>query len=329
MTLSNLTIAEEVQLFQRETHCNLTIGEEVRVFQMVTAIPTFVLGVLVNSAVLVLFCRQWRNCSDMMVYLTNLALADSCVLVSLPFRMYSYQNPWPFSISSCLVFVSTYFVNMYVSIFTTVAISVVRYVAVKYPFRARAVMSPWIALVVCVSIWVYNASVSAAFHSVDKPKGNSSENLSGFKCFQKNSDQPLPLSFIVLLVGVGYALPFIIITFCSGAVIHTLSRKTDIDSDGTQKSKSVNIITANLAIFIVCFSPLHFGYLFKFLCETYSDDCALLQFAHSFVHVASSLASTNCFLDAFSYYFLARGSWGTLKDAFCGTQHKERVNNVT
>ncbi|XP_062412128.1 G-protein coupled receptor 35-like [Sardina pilchardus] len=328
MTHFNLTIAEEMQLFQRETHCNLTIGEEVRVFQMVTAIPTFVLGVLVNSAVLVLFCRQWRNCSDMMVYLTNLALADICVLVSLPFRMYSYQNPWPFSISSCLVFVSTYFVNMYVSIFTTVAISVVRYVAVKYPFKAHAVMSPWKALVVCVSIWAVIASLSATFHSVDKPQGNSSENSPSFKCFQKNSNRPLPLSFILTLDVVGYMLPFVIITYCSVMVIRTLSRRTDSEGDSTQKSKSVNIITANLAIFIVCFSPLHFGYLFKFLCETYSKNCALKQFAHSFVHVANSLASTNCFLDAFSYYFLARGSWGTVNDACCGTQHRETVNTV-
>ncbi|XP_076133812.1 G-protein coupled receptor 35-like [Alosa pseudoharengus] len=304
------------------TLCNLTITEEVQVFQIVTAIPTFVLGVLVNAAVLVLFCRQWRNCSDMMVYLTNLALADSCVLVSLPFRMYSYHNLWPFSVSSCLVFVSTYFVNMYVSIFTTVAISVVRYVAVKYPFRARAVMSPWKALVVCVGIWVVIGSLSAAFHSVDAPPANSS----GFKCFQKNSEEPLPLSFILTLGTVGYALPFVVITYCSVTVIRTLARR--MDRGGAQMGQSVRIIIASLAIFIVCFSPLHFGFLLKFLSETYSHDCGLQQFAHSFVHVANSLASTNCFLDAFIYYFLARG-WGSLKDACCGTQHEERVNAVT
>ncbi|KAG5276409.1 hypothetical protein AALO_G00131690 [Alosa alosa] len=304
------------------THCNLTITEEVQVFQIVTAIPTFVLGVLVNAAVLVLFCRQWRNCSDMMVYLTNLALADSCVLVSLPFRMYSYLNPWPFSVSSCLVFVSTYFVNMYVSIFTTVAISVVRYVAVKYPIRARAVKSPWKALVVCVGIWVVIGSLSATFHSVDAPPANSS----GFRCFQKNSERPLPLSFILTLVLVGYVVPFVIITYCSVTVIRTLARR--MDRGGARKSQSVRIIIAGLAIFIVCFSPLHFGYLLKFLSETYSHDCGLQQAAHSFVHVANSLASTNCFLDAFIYYFLARG-WGSLRDACCGTQHEERVNAVT
>lgn len=308
------------------TLCNLTIGSGVVTFQMVTAIPTFIFGVMVNVAVLGLFCRQWRNCSDMMVYLTNISLADMTVLVSLPFRMYSYKNPWPFSVNSCLVFVSTYFVNMYVSIFTTVAISVVRFIAVKYPFRARAVMSPWKALAVCVSVWVVNGCLSAKFHYVDYPSINSS---SEFWCFQKNSHRPLPITFVLTLVLFGYLLPFIVILFCSVTVIHALSQRTD--SNGVpRKSQSTRIIAANMAVFVVCFSPLHFGYLFKFLVETHwQESCGLQQFAHSFVHVANSLASTNCFLDAFSYYFLASGSWGTVKEAFCGgTQRRDRGSTI-
>lgn len=305
--------------------CNLTIASGVLKFQMVTAIPTFIFGVFVNVAVLVLFCRQWRNCSDMMVYLANISLADITVLVSLPFRMYSYKNPWPFSVNSCLVFVSTYFVNMYISIFTATAISVVRFIAVKYPFKARAVMSPWKALAVCASIWVVNGCLSARFHNVDYPQSNSS---SDFRCFQKNSHRPLPLSFILTLVLWGYLLPLVVIVFCSVTVIRILSRRTN-SSVTPQRSQSVHIIAANMAVFVVCFSPLHFGYLFKYLVETHwQEDCGLQQFAHSFVHVANSLASTNCFLDAFSYYFLARGSWGTVKEAFCGTQCKERHSTV-
>ena len=306
------------------TICNVTIPREVQVFQMVTAVPTFILGVLANSTLLVLFCRQRKNCSDMMVYLANIALADSTALVSLPFRMYSYSNHWPFSVSSCLVFVSTYFVNMYVSIFTTVAISVVRFVAVKYPFKARAVKSPWKALVVCVGIWVVIGSLSAMFHSVDAPEANGSN----FRCFQKNSERPLPLSFILTLDMVGYLLPFVVITYCTCNVIRRLSRRID-SSSSAKKNKAIHIIAANLAVFIVCFSPLHFGYLLKFLAETYWEhNCELQQFAHSFVHVANSLASTNCFLDAFSYYFLAKASWGTLREACCGTQRRERGSIV-
>lgn len=305
--------------------CNLTIADGVRTFQMVTAVPTFVFGVFVNVAVLALFCRQWRNCSDMMVYLANISLADTTVLVSLPFRMYSYKNPWPFSVNSCLVFVSTYFVNMYVSIFTTMAISVMRFIAVKYPFKARAIMSPWKALVVCVSIWVVNGCLSARFHDVDYPETNSS---SDFMCFQKNSHRPLPLSFVLTLVLLGYLLPFVVIVFCSMTVIRTLSKMTKVNP-ATKMSQSYHIIAANMAVFVVCFSPLHFGYLFKFLVETHwPQDCGLVQFAHSFVHVANSLASTNCFLDAFSYYFLAKGSWGTVKEACCGTQRREKRSTV-
>ncbi|KAL2090218.1 hypothetical protein ACEWY4_014906 [Coilia grayii] len=302
------------------TLCNLTLGTKVQDFQMVIAIPTFILGFLANSAVLVLFCRQWRNCSDMMVYLANIVLADSTALVSLPFRMYSYRKSWPFSRGSCQVLISTYFVNTYVSIFTTMAISVVRFVAIKFPFKARAVMSPLKALMVCVLTWVVPCSLSAVFHDV---AANST-----MRCFQKDSDRPLPLSFILVLDVVGFLLPLIVMTFCSVNVIRTLVKK-DMSKNHPERKQSVRIIAANLAVFIVCFSPVHFGYMLKFLSETYwSHDCGRLQFAHSFVHVASSLASTNCFLDSFSYYFLATSSWGTLREACCGTQQRERQHST-
>lgn len=149
------------------------------------------------------------------------------------------------------------------------------------------------------------------------------------RCFQKNSEQPLPLSFIVVLVLVGYLLPLLIMTFCSVKVIRTLVRRDVCGSSHPERKQSVRIIAANMAVFVVCFSPVHFGYLLKFLNETHWPwDCGRLQFSHSLVHVGSSLASTNCFLDSFSYYFLATSSWGTLREACCGTQHKDREQSA-
>ncbi|XDV23005.1 hypothetical protein PO909_027741 [Leuciscus waleckii] len=97
---------------------------------------------------------------------------------------------------------------MYVSIFTVTAISVVRYVAIKYPMKSRDILSRRNALVVCALIWLVTCSFSAAFHHVDDPKNGKT-----IKCFQKNKEEVLPLSFILVLDIVGFLVPFLIMLF--------------------------------------------------------------------------------------------------------------------
>ncbi|XP_039540303.1 mu-type opioid receptor-like [Pimephales promelas] len=81
-----------------------------------------------------MFCRRPRaDWTYMNIYITNMAIADCILLMLLPIRILSYyENTWEFSTlwdhcnkELCYVLVSVYYVNMYVSIFTVTAISVV------------------------------------------------------------------------------------------------------------------------------------------------------------------------------------------------------------
>ncbi|XP_030646959.1 G-protein coupled receptor 55-like [Chanos chanos] len=288
------------------SNCNISITPGVQVFQMVTTIPTFILGVIGNLTFLIFFCwRREDGWNYMKVYLGNIAVADCLVLISLPFKMYSYYHPWNLNPEFCLFLVSTYYVNMYVSIFTITAISIVRFVAIRFPMKARTVLSPKKALVVCVLIWILICSLSANFHYVDKPQSNTTE----FRCFQKNKEKPLPLSFVLVLDIVGFLLPFFVMMYCSCNVIHTLAKQLDIGLR-REKIRSIGIVTVNLMVFGVCFLPFHFGFMFKFIVETYyPSDCPLQLFAHNFVHTATCIANFNCCLDIFSYYFVTQASW--------------------
>ncbi|KAJ8418933.1 hypothetical protein AAFF_G00004320 [Aldrovandia affinis] len=284
---------------------------EVQIFNLVISIPTFILGLVGNTAVLAVFCcrRRGEPWSYMMVYITNMAFADCIMLISLPFKMYSYQNEWTLLPNFCLVLVSSHYVNMYVSIFTATAISVVRYMAIKYPFRAKEIMCPWKAFVVCVLIWLVICSFSACFHFVDAPNGNTTH----IKCFQKNRSEPLPLSFILVLELVGYLLPLITMVFCSVEIISTLSKEMKIGSRSAEKIQCIRIIATNLIVFIVCFSPFHFGFLLKYFVETYiPSDCNMLEGVHNLIHTSFCIANANCCLDAFTYYFATKDSWKKL-----------------
>ncbi|KAI7791118.1 G-protein coupled receptor 55 [Triplophysa rosa] len=310
--------------------CNLTITDGIKSLQLATSIPTFILGVLGNIYVFVMFCRHPRkDWTNMMIYITNMAIADCIVLTILPIRIASYyhaskNNPtlqelWNSSNKElCYFLVSAYYVNMYISIFTMTAISVVRYVAIKYPLKARYILSRKKALVVCALIWVVNCSLSAVFHYADNPKNQTTD----FKCFQKNQEGALPLSFILVLTIVGFLLPFLIMLYCSAKIIHTLRKQLDIGSRA-DKIQCMFIITANLIVFVICFFPVHFGFLFKYIWEKRESNCDMQNFAHNFVHGAMCFSIMNCGLDSFSYYFANKTKWN-----MCGTNQRNDENCV-
>uniref|UniRef100_A0A3B3RHR8 G protein-coupled receptor 35, tandem duplicate 1 n=1 Tax=Paramormyrops kingsleyae TaxID=1676925 RepID=A0A3B3RHR8_9TELE len=267
-------------------------------------IPTFIFGLLGNMAFLIALCFKGKKAlSYMMIYIGNMTLADGIILFTLPFRMYFLRKTWAFDMESCLVVVSSSFVNMYVSIYTATAICVVRYIAIKYPFRAREIMSPRKAVVVCVLIWLIVCSLSALFHKVDALPANSTK----FKCFQQLGNKPLPLSFILVLDILGFLLPLLCMTFCSIKVVRCLSKSVKGDS-GNEKTQCIRIIITNLIVFIVSFAPFHFGFLLKYIVQTVSpQNCNLLESVHNFVHISFAISHTNCCLDIFTYYFFIKG----------------------
>ncbi|KAL1252015.1 hypothetical protein QQF64_019811 [Cirrhinus molitorella] len=290
------------------SNCTLNITTGIQTFQLAALIPTFILGVPGNIYVLVTFCRLPRNTwTYMNIYISNMAIADCVVLVLLPVRFAS--NIWESSYfwdqirELCFLLVSVYYVNMYVSIFTVTAISVVRYVAIKYPLKAREILGCRKALVVCALIWLVTCSLSATFHYVDKPEENKS-----IKCFQKNKERELPLSFILVLNIVGFLVPFLIMLFCSVRVIFKLRKQLNIGSR-VEKFQCMFIIAANLIVFVVCFFPIHFGFFFKYITQAYNHACDAQFFAHNFLHGAMCVSSMNCAFDCFSYYFATKTSW--------------------
>ncbi|KAF4097369.1 G-protein coupled receptor 55 [Onychostoma macrolepis] len=288
------------------SNCMLNITTGVQDFQLAALIPTFILGLPGNIYVLVMFCRRPRtDWTYMNIYITNMAIADCVVLALLPVRIVSYiwERLWDQIKELCYVLVSVYYVNMFVSIFTVTAISVVRYVAIKYPLKAREILSCRNALVVCALIWLVTCSFSAAFHRVDEPDKNST-----IKCFQKNKEEELPLAFILVLNIIGFLVPFLIMLFCSVQIIFKLRKQLEIGSR-SEKSQCMFIIAANLIVFVVCFFPIHFGFFFKYITQAYKHSCSAQFFAHNFVHGAMCVSSMNCALDCFSYYFATRTSW--------------------
>ncbi|XP_023190992.1 G-protein coupled receptor 35-like [Xiphophorus maculatus] len=256
----------------------------------------FLLGLVVNGAALWAFVAKRVSWTDTHIYMLNLALADFILVLFLPFRIYDAFFCMPKTLL-CTVLIFIHYINMYASILTTTAISVHRYLTIRFPLQARS----WkrrkeAAVAVCLLIWVVLILIVVVFRNDNYP-----EKL--WTCYERCKNTRIRPQFTFLLLSLGYLAPLLIIVFCSSRIICILEKKQD-KSEG--KKTTAGIVKANMIVFLVCYTPFHIAFIVNFFSRVPSNWRATYLPAHVFLQVSDWIASTNCCFDSISYYFLLK-----------------------
>lgn len=258
--------------------------------------PVFFLGFLLNATALRAFIAKWSSWTDTHVYMFNLAIADFTLIFFLPFRIYDSFFCLPKS-QLCTVLIHVHYINMYSSILTTAAISVQRCLAIIFPLQA----SSWrrkkmTASVVCLVIWTVLLTISTVFNKENHP-----DKL--WTCYERCKDKQLDLNFLLMLQLLGFAIPLLIMVFCSTLIIYTLSKA---EEKSEEKRSIMGIVIANMVVFITCYTPFHIGFLVNNLLPPSPAWKSEYHPAHVYLLVSEWIASTNCCFDCIGYYFLLR-----------------------
>ncbi|XP_066566518.1 G-protein coupled receptor 55 [Amia ocellicauda] len=290
---------------------------------LVIYIPTFVVGLILNSLALVVFCVMLKKWTESTIYMTNLALMDLLLLLPLPFKMHASMNKWSSDKkTACSFLESLYFVSMYGSIFTIMCISVDRYIGIKHPFKAKVLRSPKKALIVCIVIWVAVWAGTApvyGFHSEQEPGADV------FRCFHGFSKDSWSIPVILNLEIIGFLIPMLVMVFCTIQIIITL-KKSEQNRENSQAG--IRIIYANLFVFLVSFTPSHLGIFLQFLVRRdFIEDCSSKLNISLFVQVTMCLANVTCCLDAICYYFITKEIRSTSGSFRRSRSH--RINSTT
>uniref|UniRef100_A0A8C5ID29 G-protein coupled receptors family 1 profile domain-containing protein n=1 Tax=Junco hyemalis TaxID=40217 RepID=A0A8C5ID29_JUNHY len=278
-----------------DSSCNITAYEIFSVFQLCVYIPVLVLGIVLNVLALWVFCYKLGKWTETRVYMVNLAVADCLLLFTLPFKTLSqFQrlkvDGW------CLVLEGGYFTNRFMSIGIITLIAADRYLAIKYPLRSKALRSPLMAAFASGVLWTVIVCETSLIKSFEDRREDDF-------CFEKSSVTPSVITLCTIIAG--FFVPLLILSYCSIQIIAELRRKkTDNCCNEMLTRKAVYIVSANMAVFIICFLPLYLGHLLRFVLDSVSSDCSAIQSVNNFVHFASILANTNCCLDAICYYFV-------------------------
>lgn len=267
----------------------------VALFQLIVYIPVLSLGIPLNTIALWVFCCKLKRWTETRVYMINLMVADSFLLFSLPFLLYFTKYDHPID-KLCSTISNIYFTNMPMSILIITLIAIDRYIAIKFPLKAKVLRSPLKSASICGFLWITLIIYSFLRSAFQKQ----TEQF----CFQKQSIEP---NYSVLFsIICGYFIPLGIVIFCSVQVIKCLKNKI-ITSPHEKKmiQKAIQIISVNLCVFVLCFSPIYITLLLRFAVDV-SRACSLLLEVTTSIQICACIANTNCCLDAFCYYFAAK-----------------------
>ncbi|NWV94721.1 GPR35 protein, partial [Machaerirhynchus nigripectus] len=263
--------------------------------QLVVYIPVLALGIPLNTIAFWVFCCKLKRWTETKVYMINLIVADSFLLFTLPFLLYFTKYKHPID-QLCSAIQNIYFTNMPMSILIITLIAIDRYIAIKFPLKAKILRSPLKSASVCGFLWI-----TLIIYSNLYPKLHA-----GWEgcCFRRQSIEARYFS-LFFSIG-GYFIPLGIVIFCSVQVIRCLKKKMATGSNETKLlQKAVHIVSVNLCVFAVCFSPFHIALLLRFAVEV-AGARSLLSGVTTYIKISACLANCNCCLDALCYYFAAK-----------------------
>ncbi|XP_034552188.1 lysophosphatidic acid receptor 6 [Notolabrus celidotus] len=256
------------------------------------------------------------------VFISNLALADIVILLTLPFRIHYHlnRNNWVFGDVVCRITGILYFANIYMSICFMTCICVDRYMATIHPHTYLRLKSPWCSLIVSVSLWCVMGVAMLVFVLMGPLETN--KDVSGsHSCFENMTKHEWGTRLAVYsLLGLifGSLLPSIIILVCYPLAVRRISR---IKTRTAQKA--VRLIYTILAITLLCFLPNHVVYLLHFLRRmNIIQSCSAANAIYDARRVTMALVTLNTCLDPVLYYITTshctwrdkvKCSWGRLR----------------
>uniref|UniRef100_UPI00358F2AD9 B2 bradykinin receptor-like n=1 Tax=Myxine glutinosa TaxID=7769 RepID=UPI00358F2AD9 len=271
-------------------------------------IAIFILGFLGNSAVILvlLFKKTRRTIPE--IYFTNLAFADIIFVSSLPFWatniIFEYQ--WPFGSFMCRLLGGITSLNVYSSIFLLTAISWDRCVALVLPLKAGLRRNSKSTFRTCLIIWILAFLFTIPTIVFRKTKHLPEYNITA--CILDYPNFTWTVSNSIILLTVGFVIPFSIMTFCSIKIVRELRQPKLQHMHGRDKQKRVVVlIMAVVVTFFFCWLPfqvvtfLHILHLFALL-----PGCLWEEVLEKGNQYTSYIAYCNSCLNPFLYVLLGK-----------------------
>ncbi|XP_044190460.1 chemokine-like receptor 1 [Thunnus albacares] len=312
---TNATGECEENGFSDGTYDDLT--RSLNIMSVVIYSLDFILGVLGNGVVIWVTGFKMKKTVNT-VWILNLAVADFLFTAFLPFSVIytALGFHWLFGKFMCKVDNTVRFLNMFVSVYILVVISVDRYVSVVWPVWAQNHRS--VCKVSCVSlgVWVLGLILSLPsfiFRDIvpsldDKNIINCYDNYAFSDGCETQPEIELGLlrfkAMTIIRFLLGFVVPFTVIVSCYAVIIHRLRRNR---TRASCSSRPFKIIAAVITVFFLCWAPFYIMTLIELWSHIDNMSRRVLETVVIIgVPLATCLAYLNSCLNPLLYVFMVK-----------------------
>uniref|UniRef100_H3BCE7 Galanin receptor 2 n=2 Tax=Latimeria chalumnae TaxID=7897 RepID=H3BCE7_LATCH len=286
----------------------------------------FLVGTVGNSLVLAVLLRNGQmNNNTTNLFILNLGIADLCFIIfCVPFQATIYtMDGWVFGPFMCKAVHFFIYLTMYASSFTLAAVSLDRYLAIRYPLRSRELRTPKNALTTICIIWglslIFSGPYLSYYQEILHP-----QNVT--VCFPVWGIQQRKIMDICTFVF-SYIIPVLILSLTYARTIRYLWTSVDPIENMSESKKAKRKVTKMIIIvavlFCLCWLPHHL----VILCFWYGY-FPLNQVTYAFRILSHLLSYANSCLNPIVYALVSKHFRKGFKKVFNCILRKKVVNKV-
>ncbi|XP_037666471.1 galanin receptor type 2 [Choloepus didactylus] len=218
----------------------------------------FLVGTVGNALVLAVLLRGGQAASTTNLFILNLGVADLCFIVCcVPFQATIYTlDGWVFGSLLCKAVHFFIFLTMHASSFTLAAVSLDRYLAIRYPLHSRELRTPRNALAAIALIWGLSLLFSGPYLSYYRQS-----RLANLTVCHPAWSAPRRRAMDLCTFVFSYLLPVLVLGLTYVRTLRYLWRAVDPVAAGSgarrAKRKVTRMIVIVAALFCLCWMPHH------------------------------------------------------------------------
>ncbi|XP_007665142.1 atypical chemokine receptor 3 [Ornithorhynchus anatinus] len=276
----------------------------------------FVIGLIANSVVVWVNLQAKTTGYETHRYILNLAIADLCVVITLPIWVVSLiqHNQWPLGELTCKITHLIFSINLFGSIFFLTCMSVDRYLSITYFTNSSSRTKKVTRCVICTFVWLLAICVSLPDTYYLKTITSATSNETYCRSFYpEDSVKEWLIGMELVSVILGFAIPFAVI-----AVFYFLLARTITTSNDQEKHSNRKIIFSYVVVFLVCWLPYHAVVLLDIfsILHFIPFSCQMENFLYAALHVTQCLSLVHCCVNPVLYSFINRNYRYELMKAF-------------
>lgn len=218
-----------------------------------------VVGLLGNTLVIYVVLRYSKMQTVTNMYIVNLAIADECFLIGIPFLIITMSlRSWPFGRFMCKAYMISTGINQFTSSIFLCIMSADRYIAVCHPIAAPRLRTPLVSRVVSGAAWTASALVMTPIFMYTTVIHNESGLSSCNIVWPEREFSKGQTSFTLYSFALGFAAPLTLIFVFYCLVIRklkTVGPKNKSKEKKRSHRKVTKLVLTVIAVYVLCWLP--------------------------------------------------------------------------